>query len=88
MEESSWEANSESVRKFPTFYGTRIFITVFIRARNLVNTFSILLQEMLSLGVKRPEREADYSPPSSTEVTEWVELYFHSPIRLHGVVLS
>jgi hypothetical protein len=23
--------------------------------------------------------EADHSPPSSTEVKEWVELYFHSP---------
>jgi hypothetical protein len=42
----------------------------------------------LSLGVKRPGREADYSPPSTAEVKEWVELYLHSPIRLHGVVLS
>jgi hypothetical protein len=24
-------------------------------------------------------READHSPPSSAEVKEWVELYFHSP---------
>jgi hypothetical protein len=24
-------------------------------------------------------READYSPPSSAEVKEWVELYPHSP---------
>jgi hypothetical protein len=30
-------------------------------------------------GVKRPGREADYSPPSSVEVNEWVALYFHSP---------
>jgi hypothetical protein len=42
----------------------------------------------LSLGVKRPEREADHLPPSSAEVKEYVELYVHSPIRLHGVVLS
>jgi hypothetical protein len=42
----------------------------------------------LSPGVKRPGREADHSPPSSAEVKEWVELYLHSPIRLHGVVLS
>jgi len=42
----------------------------------------------LSLGVKRPGHEADHSPPSSTEVKEWVELYLHSPIRLHRVVLS
>jgi hypothetical protein len=33
----------------------------------------------LSLGVKWLGREADHSPPSSSEVTEWVELYLHSP---------
>jgi hypothetical protein len=38
----------------------------------------------LSLGVKQPGREA----PSNAEVKECVELYLHSPIRLHGVVLS
>jgi hypothetical protein len=42
----------------------------------------------LSLGVKRPGREAYYSPPSSAEAKEWVELYLHSPIHLNGVVLS
>jgi hypothetical protein len=31
----------------------------------------------LSLGVKRPGREADHSPPSSAEVKECVELYLH-----------
>jgi hypothetical protein len=41
-----------------------------------------------SLGVKRPGREADHSPPSIAEVKECVELYIHSPIRLHGMVLS
>jgi hypothetical protein len=30
-------------------------------------------------GVKRPVREADYSPPSSAEVKECVELYLQSP---------
>jgi hypothetical protein len=43
--------------------------------------------EAVSLGVKRPEREADHSPPSSAEVQEFVELYFHAPISLHGAVL-
>jgi hypothetical protein len=42
----------------------------------------------LSLGVKRLGREADHSLPSSTEVKEYVELYLHSPIRFHGMVLS
>jgi hypothetical protein len=42
----------------------------------------------LSLGVKRPGREADHhSPPSRAKFKEWVVLYLHSPIRLHGVVL-
>jgi hypothetical protein len=41
----------------------------------------------LSLGVKRPEREVDHSPPSSAEVkNEWT--YTSAPPILHGVVLS
>jgi hypothetical protein len=32
--------------------------------------------------------KADHRPPSSAEIKECVELYSHSPIRLHGVVLS
>jgi len=46
------------------------------------------VQGALSLGVKRTEREADHSPPSSAEVKECVELYFRSPNTLHDVVLS
>jgi hypothetical protein len=33
----------------------------------------------LSLGIKRPGREASHSSPSSAEVKECVELYLHSP---------
>jgi hypothetical protein len=32
--------------------------------------------------------EADHSPPSSAKVEECGELYLHSPIHLHGVVLG
>jgi hypothetical protein len=39
-------------------------------------------------GVNLPGREADHSPPSSAGVKECMELYLHSPIRLHGVVFS
>jgi hypothetical protein len=39
-------------------------------------------------GGKATGREADHSRPSSAEVKECVELYLHSPIRLHGVVLK
>jgi hypothetical protein len=44
----------------------------------------------LSLGVKRPGREADHSPLSSAKVKEWVELYLHSPSMpsWHGAQLK
>jgi len=42
----------------------------------------------LCLGVKRPGRETDHSPPSGTEVKECVELYLHSPDRFYGVVFK
>jgi len=42
----------------------------------------------LSLGVKWLGREADHLPLSIAKVKECAELYLHSPIRLHGVVLS
>jgi len=41
-----------------------------------------------SLRVKGTGREADHSPPSKCRGQECVELYIHSPIRLHGMVLS
>jgi hypothetical protein len=41
----------------------------------------------LSPRVKRPGREADHSPQARGEVKN-VDLYIHSPIRLHGVVLN
>jgi len=42
----------------------------------------------LSLGSKWPVRKADHSPPPSAEMKECMELYFHSPSCLHGMVLS
>jgi hypothetical protein len=44
--------------------------------------------EALSLGVKRPGREADHSPPSSAEVKNAWSYISTPPLRLHGVVLS
>jgi hypothetical protein len=37
--------------------------------------------------IKWQGREADHSPPSNTEV-KMVELYLHSPLHLHGVVIN
>jgi hypothetical protein len=42
----------------------------------------------LSLGVKRPGREADHSTTSSAEVKNARSYTSSPPIRLHGVVLS
>jgi hypothetical protein len=42
-----------------------------------------LVPQTLSARVKRLEREADHSPPTSTE-----GLYLHYPICLHGVTLN
>jgi hypothetical protein len=42
----------------------------------------------LSPRIKRPGREADHSPPDSADVKKNVDLYIHSPIRLHGVVFE
>jgi hypothetical protein len=39
-------------------------------------------------GGKVAGREADHSPSSSAKVKERVELYLHSQIRLHAVVLK
>jgi hypothetical protein len=40
------------------------------------------------LGVGLPGREDDHSHPSGAEFKACVELYLHSPIPLHDVVLS
>jgi hypothetical protein len=42
----------------------------------------------LSLGVKRPGREADHSPPTSAKVQNAWSYTSTPSIRLHGVVLS
>jgi hypothetical protein len=42
----------------------------------------------ISLGVKRPGREADHTPPSSAEDMKAWSYTSTPPIRLHGVVLS
>jgi hypothetical protein len=36
-------------------------------------------------GTKRPGREADHLRQTSAEVKKNVDLYIHSPIRLHGI---
>jgi hypothetical protein len=42
----------------------------------------------LSLGVKRPEHEADHSPPYGADVKDAWSYTSTPPVRLHGVALS
>jgi hypothetical protein len=42
----------------------------------------------LSLGVRRPGREADHLPPSSAEVKYAWSYISTPPVHLHGVVVS
>jgi hypothetical protein len=59
--------------------GTILFTTASITALGPTQSPIKWVPGALSLGVKRPGREADHSPPSSAEVKEWLELYLHSP---------
>jgi hypothetical protein len=51
-------------------------------------TISLNIINTISLGVKRPRREADHSPPSSAEVKNAWSYTSTTPINLHGKVLS
>jgi len=42
----------------------------------------------VSYWMDRRGSEADYSPPSSAEIKKCVDLFLHSPTRLHGAVLK
>jgi hypothetical protein len=75
---------------FDSWWGLGIFLFTTMSRMDLEPTQPPIqwVPGALSLGAKRPGRETDHSTPSSSKVKELVELYLHSPIRLHGVVLS
>jgi hypothetical protein len=65
--------------RFPAGLGIFLFTTA---SRTVLGPTQPPIQWVpgdLSLGVKRPGREAGHTPPSSAEVKECVELYLHSP---------
>jgi hypothetical protein len=68
--------------------GIFLFTTVSRTALGPIQPPNQRVSEVLSLGVKQPWCEADHSPLASAEIKECVELYLHSPMRLHGVVVS
>jgi hypothetical protein len=70
--------------------GVRIFSSS-LRPGRLWGPSSLLsnvYRETLYPGVKRPGREDDHSPPTSTEVKKMWIYTSTPPIRLHGVVLN
>jgi hypothetical protein len=70
--------------------GLRIFLFTTASRTALEPTQSPIqwVPEAFSLGVKRPGREADHSPPSSAEVKNVWGYTSTLPIHLNGVVLS
>jgi hypothetical protein len=65
-----------------------LFITVSRTALEPTQPHIQSVRAALSLGVKRPGREADHSPPYSSEVKNAWSYTYTPAIRLHGVVLS
>jgi hypothetical protein len=69
--------------------GNFLFTTM---SRTAVGPTQPLIQQVLgalSLGVKQLGHATDHSPPSSAKVKQAsMELYLHSPIYLHGMVLN
>jgi hypothetical protein len=66
---------------FDSRWGLRIFLFTTVSRMALGPTQPPIqwVPQALSLGAKRPGREADHSLPSSAEVKECVELCLHSP---------
>jgi hypothetical protein len=90
-----WSRNSSVVQRWATGWmigglspgkglGIFLFTTVSIPA---VGHIQFPTQWALSLGVKRPRREADHSPQSSAEVKTACSYSSTPLICLHGVVL-
>jgi hypothetical protein len=80
--------NQGSRVRFQVEVGIFLFIIASRTALGHTHPPTQWVRGALSLGVKRPQLEPDHSPPSSAEVKECLELYLHSPIHLHGVLLS
>jgi hypothetical protein len=74
--------------RVPADFGVFLFTTASILALGPTEPPIQWVAGALSLEIKRPEGEADHSPPSSIEVKN-VWSYISTPsIRLHGAVLS
>jgi hypothetical protein len=68
--------------------GSFLSITASRPARGPTQPPNQWLSGALYLGLKQPESEADYSPPSIAEFKNDWSYTSTPPIRLHGMVLS
>jgi hypothetical protein len=64
--------------EFPQGLGIFLFTTASRQALEPTQPVIQRVTVALSLGVKRPWREADHSPPYSAEVKECMKIYLHS----------
>jgi hypothetical protein len=74
--------------RFPAGLGIFLFTTVSGTALGPTQPPIQWVPGVLSLKVHRPEREAERSPPCSTEVKNAWSYISTPPVRLHGLVLS
>jgi hypothetical protein len=81
------QSKSLTVATLTLLLGIFLFTTGFMLALRSTQPPIQWVPGALSLGVKRPEREADYSPPTSANVRNVRSYTSTSPIRLHDVVL-
>jgi hypothetical protein len=91
---SYWSLISDDRLPVPSYYiprqglGIFLFTTASRPARGSTQPPIQWVPGALSLGLKRPWREADHSPPSNTEIKNPWSYTSIPPVRLHGVLLS
>jgi hypothetical protein len=61
---------------------------LFTEAMETAQSATKCIPEALLPRVKRQGREAEYSPSTTARVKDSVDLYIHSPIRVHFVVFN
>jgi hypothetical protein len=78
------------VQEFDSQRGLRIFLFTYVSRTALGSTQPLIqwVPGALSLGVKRPGREVDHSPPCSADVKSAWSYTSTPPLRLHGVMLT
>jgi hypothetical protein len=78
----------QSIRKNLVLYSASSFFVMIVLKTSFLQPPIQWVQGALSLGVRRPGREADHTPPSSADVKNVWSYTSTLPIRLRGVVLS